>query len=89
MSRTPIAALRRELGLTLEQFGAEIGLASKGNVSLIERGGRCSVKVALAIEALSKGKITAASLNTDVALVDSARRSFSRRRTRPEQERAA
>jgi hypothetical protein len=68
-----IAELRRELDLSLEGFGLAIGLASKGNVSLIERGGRCSVKVALAIEALSGGRIPAASLNTDVALIESVR----------------
>jgi len=66
-----IADLRAELGLTLEQMAARVGLASKGQLSLIERGdGRCSIKVALAIEALSAGRISAASLNSDVALVE-------------------
>jgi transcriptional regulator with XRE-family HTH domain len=68
-----IAALRAELGLSLEAFGAKIGLASKGNVSILERGGACSLSVALALEALSGGRLDAAKLNDDVA---AARRCF-------------
>lgn len=68
-----IAGLRAELGLSLEAFGAKIGLASKGNVSIIERGGACSLPVALALEALSGGRLDAARLNEDVA---AARRCF-------------
>jgi len=64
---TPIAKLRADLGLSLEAFGEKVGLSSKGQVSLIERSGRCSLPVALAIEALSGGKIDAAALNEDVA----------------------
>lgn len=66
MSPTPIAALRKELGLTLEEFGGRIGLASKGNASVIERENRCSLAVALKIEALSGGRIDAASICDDV-----------------------
>lgn len=62
-----IAALRAELGLSLEAFGAKIGLASKGNVSILERGGACSLPVALALEKLSGGRLDAAELNDDVA----------------------
>jgi hypothetical protein len=62
-----IADLRREMGLSLAEFGALIGLASKGNVSLIERGAPCSLTVALAIEKLSGGRIDAAHLSADVA----------------------
>jgi len=63
-----IADLRRELGLSLEEFGKRIGLSSKGNVSLIERGQAApSLPVALAIEKLSCGRIDAAALNSDVA----------------------
>lgn len=63
-----IAGLRAELGLSLEAFGQRIGLASKGNVSILERGGACSLPVALALEELSGGRLDAASLNADVAL---------------------
>lgn len=62
-----IAALRSELGLSLEDFGERIGLLSKGNVSLIERGKMApSLAVSLAIEKLSGGRIDAAALNDDV-----------------------
>jgi len=62
-----IAALRAEMGLSLEAFGGLIGLASKGNVSILERGGACSLPVALALEKLSGGRLDAGSLNEDVA----------------------
>lgn len=69
-----IASLRKELGLSLEAFGQELGLSSKGQVSQIERGDiGCSVNVALQIERLSAGRISAAALNPKVALVDAAR----------------
>jgi DNA-binding XRE family transcriptional regulator len=71
---TTITELRAELGLTLEAFAERVGLSSKGYASELERGGRCSVKVALEIEKLSGGRIPAASLNPDVALVEAARR---------------
>lgn len=70
-SVTPIAMLRKALGLTLEDFGDRIGLKSKGQVSEIEKTGRCSPEVALQIEALSNFEIDAGSLN---AVVASARR---------------
>ncbi len=75
MTKAPFtfADLRRELGLTLDEMAARLDLTSKGYVSDIERTNRCSAKVALAIEALSVGRIAAASLNADVALVESAR----------------
>lgn len=65
---TPIAELRRNLGLTLEEFGKAIGIASKGNVSIIERSGRCSLEAAIAIEKLSNGSVDAAILNDGVRL---------------------
>ncbi|KKC25803.1 hypothetical protein WP12_12160 [Sphingomonas sp. SRS2] len=55
--------------LTLEDFAAAIGLKSKGQMSEIERSNKCSVAVALAIEAHSKGLVDAAGLNSDVAAV--------------------
>lgn len=61
-----IADLRAELGLSLEQFAERVGLQSRGRMSVIEREGRCSLDVALAIEALSGGRIDAGALNEDV-----------------------
>lgn len=61
-----IADLRRELGLNQAEFALRIGLANKASVSLLERGGPCSLPVALAIEQLSQGRINAADLNEDV-----------------------
>lgn len=71
--RMKISDLREELGLSQEGFGNLLGLKSKSYVSEIENGARCSVKVALEIERLSKGRIPAASLNPDVGLVEQAR----------------
>lgn len=66
-----IIELRKKLGLNQEAFAKEVGLASKGYVSDLESADepRCSVKVALEIERLSGGKISAAALNPDVGLV--------------------
>lgn len=61
-----IADLRAELGLSLEQFAERVGLQSRGRMSVIEREGRCSLDVALQIEALAEGRIDAADLNEDV-----------------------
>jgi hypothetical protein len=69
-----VAALRVELDLTLEQFAAKLGLKSKGQAKAISDGGRCSVAVALRIEALSGGRIPAATLNPDIALIERVRK---------------
>lgn len=65
-----IATLRAELGLSLEEFAARVGLASRGRMSVIERENRCSLDVALKIEALSDAgegpRIDAAKLCEDV-----------------------
>ena len=61
-----IARLRAELGLSLEQMAERVGLQSRGRMSVIEREGRCSLDVALAIETLSGGRIDAGDLNEDV-----------------------
>lgn len=61
-----IADLRAEMALSLEEFAARIGLASRGRMSVIEREGRCSLEVALRIEKLSGGRIDAANLSDDV-----------------------
>lgn len=68
-----IVSLRKELGLSQEAFAARVGLKSKGHVSTLERTGVASVRVAIAIERLSGGRIKAADLNPDVALVESFR----------------
>lgn len=63
-----ISDLRRELGDSLETFAAKVGLSSKGYLSCIERGtATCSVDVAINIERISGGRISAATLNADVA----------------------
>jgi transcriptional regulator with XRE-family HTH domain len=66
-----IVALRRKMGLSQTEFGAAIGLASKGKVSVLESSGRASLPVALKIEDLSRVDgvplIDAAQLNDDVA----------------------
>jgi transcriptional regulator with XRE-family HTH domain len=66
-----ISELRQSLGLSQEAFARVVGLTSKSYVSELESGKetRCSVKVALEIERLSEGRISAASLNPDVGLV--------------------
>ena len=69
--KTPIRILRDKLHMSQEEFARAVGLNSKGYVSQLENGSidRCSVKVALEIERLSEGQITADSLNPDVGLV--------------------
>jgi DNA-binding XRE family transcriptional regulator len=66
-----IIDLRKSLSLSQEAFAVAVGLTSKSYVSELESAAepRCSVKVALEIERLSEGKISAASLNPDVGLV--------------------
>ena len=68
----PIRRLRERLGYNQVEFGALLGIASKGHVSELERTGKCSVPVALKLEELSDGQLNAAELNPDVALVRSA-----------------
>jgi transcriptional regulator with XRE-family HTH domain len=67
-----IAALRSEKGMTLGQLADYLDLKSKGHVSRIEQGEACSVAVALKIEKLSDGRISAASLSKDIALIEEA-----------------
>lgn len=69
--RMDIAALRKDLGLSLDAFAARIGLKSRGQMSSLESGARKpSVRVALEIERLSSGRIKAAELNPDIALIE-------------------
>jgi DNA-binding XRE family transcriptional regulator len=67
-----ITEFRTELSMTMSEFAAAIGLASKANVSVIERDNRCGLKVALRIEELSGGRVDAAIINEDVALARAA-----------------
>lgn len=71
--RIELSDWRKRNGLSLEAAASMFGLNSKGYLSQIENGGRCSVALALDIERLTGGVINAASLNPDVALVDKAR----------------
>jgi DNA-binding transcriptional regulator YdaS (Cro superfamily) len=73
MAKSPLAQWRSDKGWTLDEAAEQFGIKSKGYLSEIERGGRCSVAVALEIERVTEGGISAASLNPDVALVDKAR----------------
>lgn len=66
-----IQSLRQELGLSLGAFAARLGLKSRGQASSLESGARKpSVRVALEIERLSGGRISAADLNPDIALIE-------------------
>lgn len=68
-----IAELRSNLGMSLQAFADAVGLKSKGQMLEIEQGREgCSVRVALAIERLSEGRISACSLNETVALLRAA-----------------
>jgi transcriptional regulator with XRE-family HTH domain len=61
-----ITEYRKEHGLTIEDFAARIG-RSKGHACDIENAGRCSAKLAMAIEAATNGQVNAASLNDEIA----------------------
>lgn len=82
--RMDITALRKELGLSQEAFAVRVGLKSKGHVSTLERTGAASLRVALEIERLSEGRINAADLNPDVALVRQFTAEAANDDTRPE-----
>ena len=63
-----IAMLRQLRGETLDEFARRIGIQSKGQMSLIERGLRTPTpEQALAIEELSGGQIDASALNPIIA----------------------
>lgn len=69
-----IAELRQEMGLTLKDFAEAVGLKSKGQMLLIERGTISpSAKVALRLEELSGGRLSASALNSTVAMIQEAR----------------
>ena len=71
--RSPLAQWRIDKGWTLDEAAEAFGIKSKGYLSELERGGRCSVATALEIERVTEGAICAATLNPDIALVDKAR----------------
>jgi DNA-binding transcriptional regulator YdaS (Cro superfamily) len=65
-----IAAFRKDvLKLSQGEFALKLGLKSKAHISEIERLNRCSPKIALEIERLSEGQISAAEISPAVALV--------------------
>ena len=74
MTGLTIRNLRIELGLTLEAFARLVGVSGRGQMSDIERGREgCAVRVALAIEEVSGGRIDAAQLNSVVAVARGAK----------------
>lgn len=65
-----IADFRKDvLKLSQQEFAQLLGLKSKSHISEIEAGNRCTPKVALEIERLSEGVISAAEISPAVALV--------------------
>lgn len=62
---TTVAAFRAEMKWTLARMGEAVGL-STSQMHEVERLNRASLRVALAIEVLSEGRIDAAALNDDV-----------------------
>jgi transcriptional regulator with XRE-family HTH domain len=66
---SPLTKWRSQKGWTLDEAAKAFGITSKGYLSEVERGQRCSVATALEIERVTDGAISADSLNPDVALV--------------------
>jgi transcriptional regulator with XRE-family HTH domain len=67
---TPLAELRRDLGMSLDAMARIVGLRSRGHLSQIEHGETdASVSVALNLEALTGSVGLASVLCPDVALV--------------------
>lgn len=62
-----IAELRNELGLSLAEMGARIGV-SKSQMHDIERRNAATLRVALALETMAPGRIDAAAICEDVRL---------------------
>ena len=70
-----VRTLRIQRGLTLDQLATLLGMRSRGRLSEMERGEKpVPVHLALKIETWSGGLISASSLNSDVAAVETARR---------------
>lgn len=65
-----IADFRKDvLKLSQQEFAQLLGLRSKSHISEIEEKNRCAPKLALEIERLSGGAISAAAISPAVALV--------------------
>lgn len=62
-----LAEFRAAEGISLEDLARRIGIRSKSYLSEVERGRPASLKVALKIERISDGRVTAASLCPDAA----------------------
>lgn len=63
-----LESFRKSRGLTQTELAQRLGLRSKGYVSRIETGAAaCPLKLALKIERLSGGEVTAASLCPEAA----------------------
>jgi transcriptional regulator with XRE-family HTH domain len=62
-----LSEFRAKEGLSLDNLAKQLGLRSKSYLSEVERGRRPSLKVAIKIEKLSGGQVTAASLCPDAA----------------------
>lgn len=63
-----LESFRKSRGLTQSELAKHLGLKSKGYVSRIETGAAaCPLKLALKIEKLSGGEVTAASLCPEAA----------------------
>jgi DNA-binding XRE family transcriptional regulator len=57
---------RRKRGMSLEQFGSLVG-KSKAQIHAIEKGNYATAKLALEIERVTEGIVSAAYLNPQVA----------------------
>lgn len=66
MGMQTINQYREAKGITLEAFAALVG-KSKGHMSEVERTMRCTAKLALDIEAVTDGAVSAAVLNPEIA----------------------
>lgn len=62
---------RKANGLTLEAFASQLG-KTKGHLSVVERQMRCAASLALDIERVTKGAISASQLNPDIAMARAA-----------------
>jgi DNA-binding transcriptional regulator YdaS (Cro superfamily) len=66
-----ISQYREAEGLTLEAFAGLVG-KSKSHMHEVESTMKCSAKLALAIEAATKGAVKAAALNAEIAAAQQA-----------------
>lgn len=57
------------LKISQEDFAQRLGLKSKSHISEIERKNRCAPKIALEIERISEGLVSAADISPAVRMV--------------------